>query len=99
MLAEDVRRQAQDTLTVSLPRMSRYRGWGTVRAPLFLRTTSDLEIVVCITHPLTPHVPSASELEEMKEYSSMPVVTASELTVRRSLPSATQDVLTACGIR
>jgi hypothetical protein len=98
VLAEDLLRQSDDSVTVELSRILLVDGIGEVTAPIHISTESGREAIICITHPLTPSVPSAAELEEMMEYSSIPVITQSELTIRRSLPSATQAVLAACGI-
>ncbi len=98
LLAEDVRRQANEAVAVETEVAVDVQDIGTVSVPIYLRTTWGRELIVCITHPLTPHTP-ASELEEVKEYSSLPVMTQSELTVRRSLPSATRAILAACGIK
>jgi hypothetical protein len=98
LLAEDLRRQSDETVSVELSSEFSVAGIGTVIAPIYVRTTRGREVVICITHPLTPHVPSVTELQEMKEYSSTPVITQSELTVRRNLPTATQAVLAGCGI-
>jgi hypothetical protein len=98
LLAEDVMRQAEQSLSLELSASLSVPGIGIVMVPIYVRTSADRGTVVCITHPLTPFVPGTSQLEQMKEYSTIPVVTQSELTVRRSLPSATQAVLAACGI-
>ncbi len=96
LLAEDLRRQVHETITIQTDARVDVAGIGIVTAPIYLRTAQDREIIVCITHPLTP---GSTELDEVKEYSFVPVVPQSELTIRRSLPSATRAVLSACGIQ
>ena len=99
LLSEDVARQAGSALTVEKGRIVDVQDVGQVNAPIYVRAAGGRELIVCITHPLTPHTPSTSELNDVKEFASMPVLTQSEITVRRSLPSATQAVLAACGVR
>lgn len=98
VLAEDVARQAGSEITAVVASDVEVLGLGAVRVPLWVQGTSGQQVAVCLTHPLTPHTPADARLVEMGEVTPTPVLAISELTVRRNLPSATQEVLSATGV-
>lgn len=93
LLAADIERQGGSDLAVVTHANAAIPGFGTVEVPMAVRRGSELQAVVCVVHPLTPHLPSDVTLAEMRLVSDIPVLTPSELTIRRNLPSATQEVL------
>ena len=97
VLAEDVARQAGSDVAAVVDSDVEVLGLGSVRVPLWIQGTAGQQLAVCVTHPLTPHTPADSQLVEVRELTATPVMAISELTVRRNLPSATQQVLSAIG--
>jgi hypothetical protein len=98
ILAEDLARQVEQ-LEVNHDVDFEVAGMGKVTLPLFIRHAPDHEAAVCISHPLTPHTAGTDALEQLKEFAALPVITQSELAIRRNLPRATQHVLDSLGIR
>ncbi|MDQ2947474.1 MAG: DUF1998 domain-containing protein [Acidobacteriota bacterium] len=97
MLSEDVKRQSEKGLAVDLNASVSIPGIGAVIAPMLVRSQGGRELIVAISHPLSSQSLPTKELEETAEYSSFPVFLVHELRVRRSLPSATRDILAQIG--
>ncbi len=96
-MAEDVRRQTGDALNVSRGAVLEVPGLGSVAAPILVYDQRGSQRVVAVTHPLVPGSAPNEALENVMEYTTIPVVLVSELLVRRNLPAATRAVLATLG--
>jgi hypothetical protein len=97
MLAEDVRRQSEGALQVHADALVNVPGIGDVKVPLLVKTRDGRLVIAAISHPLTAQAAPNDAVREVAEYSPIPVVLLHDLRIRRSLPSATREVLVAAG--
>lgn len=96
MLAEDVRRQAEGALRVATDATVSVPGIGDVVAPILVEADNGGRLIAAVSHPLSAHSAPNDDLHRVAEYSSrIPVLLVHDLRIRRSLPSATQEVLAA----
>jgi hypothetical protein len=97
MLAEDVRRQSDGALQVQTDVAVSIPGVGDVTAPILVEADDGRQFIVAVSHPLSAHASPNEELREVAEFSPVPVLLLHDLRIRRSLPSATREVLVAAG--
>jgi hypothetical protein len=98
MLIEDLQRQGIDGLTFTRDGLIQVPGLGDVVAPIVAANDGGANFVIAMSGPLTPGVLCDERLRDLQEYSAaVPVIPIDELLVRRNLPRATADVLTAMG--
>lgn len=96
MLAEDIARQAGDR--VSVQPFSRFDSEiGEITVPLLLKRDG-LRRAVCITHALSPDVPSEPQLHELAQMSTLPVICVHELRILRALPQVSEALLGSLGV-
>jgi hypothetical protein len=95
VLGEDVLRQL-GTAVVELDSPFAVDGIGEINAPLLIRANGNT-VVVAISHPLAAQSAPTVQLQQLAEFSSVPLILIHELRIRRSLPSATNEVLIAVG--
>jgi len=96
LLAEDLGRNVSEDLTVARNEIIDVPGLGARAVPLLLTAPGGRQIVVDLSHPLTPGVALQPDIQEIAEFSCMPTVVESEIVVRRNLPHATQRILDEC---
>ena len=99
ILFEDLKRQGLDGVTLGRNISMSVPVLGSFVAPILVSHGDKEEFVVSLHNPLTPGQASAPGLDELMEYSAVPVLLVDELVVRGNLPSATNDVLDKLGQR
>jgi Domain of unknown function (DUF1998) len=72
-------------------------GLGTVTAPILVQRNGQ-ELIIDLSRPLCMDVPTQQGLEEVKEFSTVPLLTVDELLVRRNLPRASAKILEIFGL-
>lgn len=92
-LAEDLRRQGGESLTVEIGTTIQVPSIGVVTVPIMVTGASGQRRAICITHPLTATTPADAGLEALGEFTAMPLDFVHEIGVRRSLPSVTGGLL------
>ena len=97
LIAEDLRRQAGDALRIDLDIAVLDPSVGSVEVPLTIAKGSK-QIVVCLTHSLTPGTPATDQQKELAEFSTTPVVCLHELLVEWALPHASQQLLSSLDV-
>jgi ATP-dependent helicase YprA (DUF1998 family) len=93
LLFEDLERQQVNSITVDRNASLNVPGLGEIVVPILVRQASGGLRAIGIHGPLTPDVPVDGVLNDLKEYSAIPVKLVDEIEVRRNLPRATSDLL------
>lgn len=97
-LAEDLRRQGGSALTVERGATIEVPTIGPISVPILVSGPFGQQRAICVTHPLTAATPSDVGLEELGEFTPIPLDPVHEIRVRRSLPWVTRSVLTSLGV-
>lgn len=97
-LAEDLRRQGGSALTVERGATIEVPTIGSISVPILVSGPFGQQRAICVTHPLTAATPSDVGLEELGEFTPIPLDPVHEIRVRRSLPWVTRSVLTSLGV-
>jgi len=98
LLANDLERQAGDSIQVAFNAHRNLDGVGQVVLPLTVCTSDGRERRIAITHPLTPDASPDASINTAAEFGAVPVVYVSELRARRQLPLVTADILGSLGL-
>ncbi|MGD0779139.1 MAG: DUF1998 domain-containing protein [Candidatus Solibacter sp.] len=93
----DLVRSNDPTITVQRAVSHAVPGVGTVTAPILVMGNGQ-ELIIDLNRPLCTDVPTEHELEEVRDFSAVPLVTVDELLVRRNLPRASAKILSAFGL-
>ena len=98
ILAEDVRRQSEGALEVHTDASVSVPGVGKAIAPILVESDDGRRLIVAVSHPLSAQAYPEEHLRDVAEFSPVPVLLLHDLRIRRSLPSATREVLVATGV-
>jgi hypothetical protein len=93
----DLQRSSDGTITVEREVSHAIPGLGTVTAPILIKGNGQ-EFIIDISRPLCSDFPTLTELNDVKEFSTVPLVTIDELLIRRNLPRASARILAAFGL-
>lgn len=93
ILYTDLQRQGVEGLTVGRRSQLDVPGVGLVQAPILLSGKDGSRRILDVTGALTPGKPAHREIQELQEFSPVPIHLLEELVVRRNLPRATSDLL------
>lgn len=95
LLLQDLQRHNLDGLTIERAFNLAVPGLGTVTVPIYVtRQSDDSEFAIALHNPLTPDDPPDPAIRDLKEFAtSVTVLLADELAVRRNLPRATSDII------
>lgn len=93
LVFEDLVRQGIEGVTFSQDESIEIPGLGQIQVPIAVRAGNSLRMVVALGEPLCRNVPCQRELEELREYSSVPVHLIPEVVVRGNLPRASQGII------
>ena len=99
ILFEDIERQGLDGVTLGRNISMSVPGLGSIMVPILVSNSNKEQFAVGLHNPLTPDLSPDPGLDDLKEYSTIPVLLVDELVVRRNLPSATNSVLDKFGQR
>lgn len=97
ILFYDLSRSNDKAVTVQRAVACSIPGLGEVTVPI-LAASGGRQLIIDLARPLCRDVPSQPGLEEVQEYSSMPVLLIDELLVRRNLPRASAKILKVLGV-
>lgn len=94
LLFEDLKRQGVSDLTIERNKIVTIPGIGSLVVPILITRKNDgMKVVVGMRSPLTIDYTADTKIQNLKEYSVIPVHLEDELVVRRNLPSATDKIL------
>jgi Lhr-like helicase len=93
LLFEDLVRQEHPGISVIRTANVTAKGLGDRLVPITARCPDGKMFAIGVHHALTPDYSSDPSLNEMKEFSSTPVVLVDELVIRKNLPWATSRLL------
>lgn len=92
ILSEDLRRRNQPAVEIARNKAVDIGDGTQIIAPIAIEIGGTLKAIVDISGALTPTLPADRALKDFVEYSLIPVLLVEELTVRRNLQSATNDI-------
>jgi hypothetical protein len=93
ILYTDLERQGAEGLTVGRRVQLDVPGIGLVQAPILLSGKDGSRRILDVSGALTPDKPAHRDIQELQEFSPVPIHLIEELVVRRNLPRATSDLL------
>lgn len=93
----DLFRSNEPTITVQRSVAYDVPGIGAVNAPILV-SNNGRELIIDVNRPLCMDVPTEHGLDEVRDFSAVPVLTVDELLIRRNLPRASAKVFTALGL-
>ena len=93
LVFEDLDRQGIPGLILERSKAMDVSGIGEVLAPILATKPNGESVIVGLSGPLTPGEPLDSQLKDVLEYGTVPVVLEDELVVRRALPVATKRLI------
>jgi hypothetical protein len=93
LLYQDLMRQNIEGVAFSQDALIEVAGLGEIQVPIAVRSDNSLRMVVALGEPLCVNLPCQRALEELKEYSPIPVHLVPEVVVRGNLPRASQKII------
>ena len=94
LLFEDLRRQGLNGMIIERNYFTELIGFGSVKAPIFVKNAIGLEFIVGIHGALTPDEPHDLVLKEIKDNCpSISMLLCDELAVRKNLPVVTSRLI------
>ncbi|MCZ2152958.1 MAG: DUF1998 domain-containing protein [Bryobacterales bacterium] len=93
----DLQRSGEGTISVERAANHNVPGLGTITAPILVKGNG-LDVVIDVSRPLCADVPTQPGLDELKEFSPIPLIVIDELLIRRNLPRASGKVLATFGL-
>lgn len=98
MLFLDLERQEVRNLSVYQNETISVPGLGNIETPILAELDNGKKFVIDISSALTPDFSLNEKMQELKNFSSVPVFYVDELTVKRNLPAVTSNLLKKMGI-
>lgn len=93
----DLQRSSDATIAVERAVSHAISGLGSVTAPILVKSNGQ-ELIIDLSRPLCADVPTQQGLDDVKEFSTVPLLTIDELLIRRNLPRASAKILAAFGL-
>ncbi len=95
-LYNDLQRQGLSGVELHRNETVDIAGIGVVRAPILISTHDNTQLIVAVSHPLTPQRLNDPQLQDVLDNSgTIQVFPANEITVTRHLPSVTTEIMRA----
>ena len=94
LLYEDLTRQGLQDYTILKNNIIKVENYGEVMVPIQIQKDGKTKMIVGLGEPLCVDIYCDSILNDLKEYSSLPLFKPiNELIIRDSLPNATKDII------